>query len=470
MGTDERVLITYPYTALADDLERRYAEAGAASVTRLPSRPEMLRDPGRRHGRGTEARGRWADGRRPRAGNARSRRGAGRPRRAGASSDDAPVVLGDEEPEGLPRDLMQFEAFHHVIDLAQQAGTSTTRDVPRVEFHTAIAALGDHPWLLRELGLVIELELLAAPFASTAADPGRLRAFPSWNGHEPTGVEVRSRWVGYVGGPSSFRTADRPGRASSENLVGGLLAIGEGGWDLLQVDVDGGVLKLLGAAASAAQRADEAAARGHEVVGAEALPALRSGGLTLARRSSASAHHRSLVDQRQLAAADVDDESATLFAADVTRGYRMDVREHRTGAWRSLLARVVQATVEGEPALSPVHDEGVVRRGVGHAASGPSFAPTYVHDALGRWDGWSLARSPPRAGPEPRRPGAGRHPPGDDPVESRNPPVAGGIPISIEPRVEPAASPASATASAITSGSGPSTSPATVRPSPRPTA
>jgi hypothetical protein len=443
MGTDERVLITYPYAALADDLERRYAEAGAASVTRLPSRPEMLRaldDVMSVARRGQEG-GRTADDH-VRALLDRAELRVAQRRAGGSGGDDSPIVLGDEEPEGLPRHLMQFEAFHHVFDPVEQAETSATRGAPRVDFHSAIAALGDHPWLLRELGLVIELELLAAPFASTAADPGRLRAFPLWNGHEPTGVEVRSRWVGYVAGPSSFRTADRPGRASSEDLVGGLLAIGEGGWDLVQVDVDGGVLKLLGAAASAADRADEAAARGHEVAGAEALPALRSGGLTLARRSSASAHHRSLVGQRQLAAADADDETGTLFAADVTRGYRMDVQEHRTGAWRSLLARVVQATVEGEPALPPVHDEGVVRRGVRHAAfSDPSLAPTYVHDALGRWDGWSLAAPHPGLALSKDGGAPDDTQPETMPVESRNPPVAGGIPISIEPRVEPGSLP-----------------------------
>jgi hypothetical protein len=437
MSTDERVLTTYPYAALADDLERRYAEVGAASVTRLPSRPEVLSAlDDVMHVARRGLRGEPTSEAHLRALLDRAEERVTLRRADPTFGDESPVVLGDEEPAGFHRELVQFEAFHHVFE-----GGTEARPAPRVDFHAAIAALGDHPWLLHELGLVVELELLTSPFAAAAADPGRLRAFPSWKGHEPDGVEVRSRWVGYVAGSSSFRTADRPGRAPDESLVGGLLAIGEGGWDLVQVDVDGGVLKLLGAAATAAERAEEAAARGQEVSSAEALPALRGAGLTLARRSSASAHHRSLGDQRRLAAADLDDEAGTLFAADVTRGYRMDVFEHRTSAWRSLLARVVEAKVEGEAALPPIHDEGVVRRGVRQSATSDPAHPTYVHDALGRWDGWSLAaphpglalskdgRAPDDAHPETL------------PVESHNPPVAEGLPIRIEPRVEPGSLP-----------------------------
>jgi hypothetical protein len=445
IGTDERVLVTYPYAGLAGDLERRYGEIGAASVTRPPSRPQVLfalddlMHVARRGLRGAQTSGEHLSELLERAEERVARRRE--QRRADPTFDGgSPVVLGDEEPAGLSRDLVQFEAFHHELLAAR-----VPREKPHVDFHKAVAALGDHPWLLRELGLVVDLELLGIPFASPAADPRRLRVVPSWNGHEPEGVEVVSRWVGYTAGPTSFRTADRPGRGPEESLVDGLVSIGEGGWDLVQVDVDGGFLKLLGAAATAADRADEATGRGRPVIGVEALPALRSGGLTLARRSSALALDRSMGDQRRLAAADVDDDESTLFAADVTRGYRMDIREQRTGAWRSLLARVVQATVDGEPALPLVHDEGVLRRGVRHATppnpSRPAPAPTYVHDALGRWDGWSLAAPHPGLAMSKDGRAPDDHHPETLPVESRNPPVADGVPLSIEPRAEPGSLP-----------------------------
>lgn len=451
MGTDERVLITYPYADLAGDLERRYGEVGAASVTRPPSRSDVLvllgdlMQVARRGVRGaqtTEERlGELLELAQAEVARRRERRLADP-----ASDGEPPVVLGDGEPAGLSRDLVQFEAFHHVFSRhADQLAAGAPRERPRVHFHQAVAALGDHPWLLRELGLVLDLELVGAPFVSSAADPGRLRVVPLWNGHEPEGIEVVSRWVGYVASPTSFHTADRVDRAPEERLVEGLVAIGEGGWDLVQVDVDGGLLKLVGTAATASDRADAATARGHPVVGAEALPALRSGGLTLAKRSSALALERSMVDQRRVLAADVDDDQGTLFASDVTRGYRIDVRESRTGSWRSLLARVVEATVDGQQPLPLVHDEGVVRRGVRHAAppdpAMPPQGPTYVHDALGRWDGWSLAAPHPglamskdSRAPDPEHPET-------LPVESRNPPVEDGVPLRIEPRVEPGSLP-----------------------------
>jgi hypothetical protein len=451
VGTDERVLITYPYADLAGDLERRYGEMGAASVTRPPPRSEVVAS---------------LDG--LMRGARRGRRGAQTSeehlaellslaeeevslRRAQRLADPMfdsgpPVVLGDSEPAGLSRDLVQFEAFHHVLEQhALQLAADAPPERPRVHFHKALAALGDHAWLMRELGLVLDLELVGPPFAASPADPGRLRVVPSWNGHEPEGIEVVSRWAGYVASPTSFHTADRPDRAPEERLVDGLVAIGEGGWDLVQVDVDGGILKLLGAAATAADRADAAQAKGRPVAGVEALPALRSGGLTLARRSGALALGRSMRDQRRLAAADLDDDEATLFASDVTRGYRMDIRESRTGSWRSLLARVVQAAVDGQPPLPLVHDEGVIRRGVRHAVppdpSQPPVGPTYVHDALGRWDGWSLAAPHPglalskdSRAPDPNHPET-------LPVESHNPSVDDGVPFSIEPRVEPGSLP-----------------------------
>jgi hypothetical protein len=451
MGTDERVLITYPYADLARDLERRYGEVGAASVTRPPPRSEVvasLDDLMRVARRGTfgsqtseEHLGELLELAEEQVARRRAQRLADPAFDAGP-----PVVLGDGEPAGLSRDLVQFEAFHHVFAAqARQLATDAPRERPHVHFHQAVAALGDHAWLLRELGLVLDLELVGPPFASSAADPGRLRVVPSWNGHEPEDIEVVSRWVAYVASPTSFHTADRPDRAPGERLVDGLVAIGEGGWDLVQVDVDGGILKLLGTAATAADRADAARAKGRPVGGVEALPALRSGGLTLARRSGALALGRSMGEQRRLVAADLDDDAATLFASDITRGYRMDIRESRTGSWRSLLARVVQATVDGDPPLPLVHDEGVVRRGVRHAAppdpSQPPVGPTYVHDALGRWDGWSLAAPHPGLAMSKDSRAPDQDHPETLPVESHNPSVDDGVPFSIEPRVEPGSLP-----------------------------
>ena len=451
MGTDERVLITYPYAGLADDLERRYGEIGAASVTRPPSRSEVLvalddlMQVARRGLQGAQTSdehlGELLD-------LAEAQVARRRERRLVDPTFDGgpPVVLGDGDPAGLSRDLVQFEAFHHVFaSHFGQFAADVPGEEPHVDFHKAVAALGDHAWLLRELGLVLDLELVSAPFASSAADPGRLRVVPSWNGHEPEGIEVVSRWVGYVASPTSFHTADRTDRPPEESVVDGLVAIGEGGWDLVQVDVDGGIFKLLGTAATAADRADAASGRGHPVAGAEALPALRSGGLTLARRSSALALDRSIVDQRRVLGADMDDDQGTLFASDVTRGYRMDVRESRTGSWRSLLARLVEATVDGQPLLPLVHDEGVVRRGVRHTAppdpSMPPQGPTYVHDALGRWDGWSLAAPHPGLAMSKDSRAPDRDHPETQPVESHNPPVEDGVPLSIEPRVEPGSLP-----------------------------
>ena len=441
-GIGDRPFITYPYADLGADLERRYGELGASSVTRLPSRAAItgtlgdLMDVARRGvgGRAT------ADEQVRELLRRAMDRVAGR---NGSDGDDQPpVVVGDDEPPGPRRDLAQFVAFHHVLDhppTERPAGPDAA--ARQIEFHAAVATLGDQPWLLRRLGLVVDLELLGTPFPSSAVDPGRLRVLPLWHGHEPEGIEVRTPWLAYVFGPSMFCTADRPGRGPGGNLIDGLVAIGDGGWDLVQVDVDGGVLKAIGTAASSAARAERDDVPQHaNDTGEEGLPWLRSAGLTLARRSSAGEVHGSFGYQRRLAAAPEDVQMA-LFAADVTRGYRMDVREHRTGQWRSLQARIVTATVEAGPAVvpGPAEDaEGLVRRGVRHPRT-TEFdpPPTYVHDALCRWDGWSLAAPRPglalskdRRVPDPAHPET-------MPVPSENPTVPDGIPLSLQVRVQP---------------------------------
>jgi hypothetical protein len=442
-GIGDRPLITYPYADLSADLERRYQELGGASVTRLPSRAAMtatlgdLMDVARRGVGGRATADEQVRGLLRRA----AERVAGR--RGSGGDDQPPVVVGDDEPPGPRRDLAQFEAFHHVLDHpAADRPAGPEAAARQIDLHAAVAALGDHPWLLRRLGLVVDLELLGALFPSSATDPGRLRALPLWHGHEPEGIEVRTPWLAYVSGPTMFRTADRPGRGPGGDLVDGLLAIGDGGWDVVQVDVDGGVLKAIGAAASAAARAerDDVAQHANDT-GEEGLPWLRSAGLTLARRSSAGVVHRSFGDQRRLVAAAPEDVQTALFAADVTRGYRMDVREDRTGRWRSLQARIVTATVEGGPAVAPApagDTEGLVRRGVRHPRT-TEFdpPPTYVHDALCRWDGWSLVA--PHPGLALSKDGRAPDPahPETMPVPSENPAVPGGILLSLEVRVQP---------------------------------
>ena len=260
-GTGDSAFVTYPYADLGADLERRYGELGAAHVTRLPPRTALadtlgdLMDVARRGTAGRSTRDEHVRGLLRRAQERLALRLALRRDRP-AEADGEPIVVGDEEPPGPRRDLAEFEAFHHPLDDPrdrQPAEPEAVADL--VDFHGALAALADHPWLLRRLGLVVDLELGAAPTLSDAADPGRLRALPVGLGDVP-GLRVESQWLAYVAGPSAFRTADRPGREPGEKLVDGLLAIGDGGWDLVQVDVDGGVLKAVGAAAAAAARAE----------------------------------------------------------------------------------------------------------------------------------------------------------------------------------------------------------------------
>ncbi len=136
----------------------------------------------------------------------------------------------------------------------------------------------------------------------------------------------------------------------------------------------------------------------------------RPAGPTCCRPSSAAAAPSTAL---------IEGGPAELFAEDLVRGYRLDVHDDQTGAWRSLHERVLTATGRAvRPGLAPVPGEGQVQVSLAERLTPPGQAPDpngelYVHEALVSWDGWSL--SAPRAGlplsPASRR--AGPRPPRD---------------------------------------------------------
>ena len=95
-----------------------------------------------------------------------------------------------------------------------------------------------------------------------------------------------------------------------------------------------------------------------------------------------------------------------MFLEDVLRGFRLDVWDDRTGRWHGVLGRdgtyTVQAPDGGNLARRFV-DEAAIEPAVTTTATAPGSAPPpnadlYLHEAIARWDGWSLAA------PRPGRP------------------------------------------------------------------
>lgn len=255
---------------------------------------------------------------------------------------------------------------------------------PEPEFHERCAMAGDHPALLRRLGLVIDLRV---------ADPARL---------------LKSQWlsarVSIDGGSEACRSSQVRCQAVGADLVSaplgtdwsdGLLRLGEEErFSVLTLDTDGSALKTerflwtLPRLLHVEQNGDPVNA---------ATPAMRSAGFTVAATKQALEIQRRLGRQNALVS-DFDDAGVpVLHAEDVTRGMRVEVWDDKVGRWASLHRRLSHLSVEGfGTVFDGVPEVGFIQGSAAHETPNVDEAPVHVHDALFGWEGWSL--SAPRPG------------------------------------------------------------------------
>lgn len=277
-----------------------------------------------------------------------------------------------------------------------------------VDFHQMLSALGDHPALMRRLGLIVDVVVAAADIpASAPGAPAPLRAKVSWtSGLAPGQSADRRPWTAmlHTAGDEQilFATADIAPVAGANAPVG-LVPLPPAAFALEQVDVDGAALKTIDAAATLKRVADNPAP-GDRPFGQPdeaGLPALRTGGIALVHTGRAQSLQTDFGRAIGQNAAIETDAPLVLDADDVRRGYRLDVFDAAAGAWRSLHRRVVRYRVDGDEAMPPVNDEGLFQISLAAAATPPGGAPDpngeiYLHEGLVTWDGWSL--SAPRPG------------------------------------------------------------------------
>ena len=284
-------------------------------------------------------------------------------------------------------------------DLFMDRPTTARNPLPpfQMDFHTAVASMGDYTQVLRLLGLIREVVI---PRRGT-------EVFGGSHGIAPLRV-LRATWAGVAGTrltrpytQALFDDAKQAFRAASlaevnqqpgGRLLEGHLALGDGSYRLVEVDVDGGIMHLnrltgtlqqLDAAQTAYTKKDHPA------------PALRSGGLTLMRSNRASEVAADIARAAQLEADRAAGKDLFLTAEDLTRGYAVDVFDSVSLTWHSLCARIGTfrfGTGSGATTFGPDHltvDEAPVTL-VG-AGAGGGVEDIYVHEALARWTGWSLA-------------------------------------------------------------------------------
>lgn len=259
---------------------------------------------------------------------------------------------------------------------------------PSFDFHQKLAVLADHPFLMRKLGLVIDVDLSVAAIQLTETGFVKAGAYDPNGGPLPDQISPRTQFELALNG--IFRAMSPVG--STEVREGFVPVEDPGSYATLQGQPDGDVEKFVGFASNMALLTSKltAEAQGtHTAPEPQPPPARRSAGFSVARVGRAD-----MLDARFRASKNIDtgitmNSPADLNAEDLLRGFRVDVKTNSSD-WFSLHKRRVAYSI-GAFSFTTA-DEGYLKLASGSSdssADGPS--DLYVHEAMFGWEGWSLA-------------------------------------------------------------------------------
>ncbi|MEV5982553.1 hypothetical protein [Streptomyces sp. NPDC052114] len=348
------------------------------------------------------------------------------------SMDRTSAVYTGENSRMLP--LAEAARFY---DRGKEPAPFAEEPSHRIDFHEACGLLGDHPELQRRFGLVLDLSF-AVP--AGVADGARVRVLFDDRLAEADRLNaVACRpWtrIRFTRG-TVFEAA--PGEDGL--LQGRMLDLSDPEtWHLTELDVDGAALKHIDYARTVGTLSDGTLPSGVDSVAQQVsgtgTPAARGAGITLLR-TDRDGHLAGRIgvdlDRR------VTSDEVVLTAADLLRGYRVDIgvvdpATGRVGQWRSLLRRRGRHVIRrpGQPPVEiPVRpDEGLVRASA-VTTDAADDRQLYGHQAVLGWHGWSLAAPRP-----------GRVIGLDDRPEAPAPPVSPDVPLDTKTAVEPGSLPA----------------------------
>jgi hypothetical protein len=257
-------------------------------------------------------------------------------------------------------------------------GTVALPPPPAPHFAQILAMLADQPFLLRRLGIVLDLWVnLSAPLTGT-----RSISLVAPRGAAAASIDVLPRTVSSFDG-GAFRAVTQP-LYDSDSADGMLLLDQPSRFVVEHLDVDGAALKMLDFASS-----QQATVASTGEVGA-LPPAVRTGGITVSRAERAGRVTARFSRAYQLnAQIEAAGSPVYVYADDIIRGLRVDVKAN--GAWHTLCARTGSVIVGGYPTVLPIPpgDEGYVKA---TSTSSPADDPSALnlHEAVFGWDGYSL--------------------------------------------------------------------------------
>lgn len=392
----DRQLLSYPMAAVAQMIEGLQDSLAVAATDDLPTATSLVRGLGVKVPRGLppldhalrEALDRLAE-----PAEALARRGPADLLALLATYHrplEKPQPLERRRPDrrGGPDQVSRWTTPDHVAP--PDVGTLAAR----YDFHDRLAALGQHPPLLRATGIVVPALLPA-----DAIPPGdhALQLVVDWAGGDvPTLADVapvsrvsRSR--------RAFVMQDRPDSTQQE----GWLKAGRPPFSLITMDVDGGGLAvknfLANLPAIRSAGFDDSSDDGRDAPARAGLPRIRSVGLQLAwtdRRAAITGRFKAARNGETAIGQAATPEFA---AADVTRGWRIDIAEVTPGrpVWRSLMRCTARYDIAGLGTETVEDSEAIVQLAGATAADGSRPELLKVPETVFAWTGWSLAAPEP---------------------------------------------------------------------------
>ena len=276
------------------------------------------------------------------------------------------------------------EDFFQVWNFHRPGNLSTPPAPPTFDFHEAVSLCGEHFGLMRRLGLVVDL-LVPGAFANGDTT---VRIEPVWapilaNNHKDV-LPVTNCVIG----------ADifLPRPSDPNEIVNGRLPLNGDRYRTVQVDPDGGALNLMMLGRNLIQ---SKLFSSEDTPTNESLPALRSGGISIARTGHAAQLVKQ-VDNGFQYNENLENNAPIVFSAeDLWYGTRFDIWDGASGEWRSLQQRRGSYEFTDLAQTEVIEEEGAMveapseRDEEGGDANGDKFF--YLQESLMRWDGWSLA-------------------------------------------------------------------------------
>jgi hypothetical protein len=359
---------------------------------------------------------------------------------AGASSnaslpaDGIPTTLGSVPAADVNDLSTRFALFHHIEPAHNRpplpnpdGGFDNTLD-----FHRVMTALASYPSLMRYLGLVFDIEIPLS-LCPTSPDGANYLSVNLAN------VSVGFDWsitptfyfpptayllddTNFCAAPAATPDQFAANQFPPEDVVKGLLALSSDNFNLMQVDIDGGMMKIMAFADNLVnvaynQMYQTSINSSNSTKIEQVLPSLRSAGIGLFARGRAANVLQSISDNTMFnddLTNSTNPPTRPFNAHDLVRGYRIDVWSSRSKQWHSLHERnaIYKFGSRGKIELTE-QDEGFIQLAVAQAADDPDRKPdefsiangipqkatdVHLHERVARWEGWSLSVSRPGLG------------------------------------------------------------------------